>query len=180
MEEASNQPNDQASWTYEQEEPNNSPDLSKINISWTASEYISHQKDSGWYVMLGAGSVIAAIAVYVITQDRISSAMMVVVAVLFGIFAARKPKVLKYQITSHGITIGDKFYSFNEFKSFTVFDEGQISSVSLAPMKRFMPNLSIYYPPEQEEQIVGVVASFIPHEDREPDALDKFMHRVRF
>lgn len=160
-----------------------SPVQSEVNdtpVSWTASEYISHQKNSSWYVMLGLGSVMAAVLVYLITRDRISSSMMVLVAILFGIFAARQPRVLNYQISSHGITIGDKFYSFNDFKSFTLFEEGRVSSISLMPMKRFMPSLSVYYPPEQEEQIVGLIANYLPHEDREPDALDKLMHRVRF
>lgn len=106
--------------------------------------------------------------------------MIVVVAIMFGVFAARQPRVLAYQLDHSGIRIGDKFYPYSEFKSFSVLDEGPVSSILLLPLKRFMPGVSMYYPPEQEEKIVTVIANYLPHEEREPDPLDRLMRKMRF
>lgn len=153
---------------------------SSTEVSWTASEYIAHQKNTGWYVLLGLGAVAAAVVVFLLTRDKISSGMVVVVAVMFGIFAARQPRVLAYQVTQGGVKIGEKFFQYGDFKSFSVLDEGHISSILLMPLKRFMPGVSMYYPPEQEEKIVNVLVNYLPHEERQPDFIDRLMRKVRF
>lgn len=149
-------------------------------VSWTASEYVAHQKNLSWFVVLGFGSVAAAAAVWFVTGDKVSTVMIVIVAVMFGIFAARQPKVLTYQVNHSGIRIGEKFYSFADFKSFSIIDEEQISSIMLMPLKRFRPGISMYYPPEEEDKIVEVVANYLPHEERAPDSMDRLMRKVRF
>ena len=149
-------------------------------VSWTASEYIAHQKSGSWYFgLLAAGSVLAAI-IFLLTRDVVTLVTIIVVTILFGVFASRKPRVLQYELNESGITIAEKHYVYEEFKSFSVHDEGGVRSLFLLPMKRFMPGLSLYYPPDQEDQILQTISLYLPHEDREPDPVDRLMKRVRF
>jgi hypothetical protein len=48
------------------------------------------------------------------------------------------------------------------------------------PLKRFMPPLSLYMDPADEEKIVDVLADYLPVEQREQDPIDKLMRRLRF
>jgi hypothetical protein len=148
--------------------------------SWSASEYIAHQKAASWYFgLLGIAVVVAAI-VYIVTRDIISSIVVLVVAVLFGVFATRKPQVLEYAIHDSGLQIGNKFYTFQDFKSFSLIDDGAISSIFLMPTKRFMPGLTIYFPPEQEKQVTEAIGAYLPFEERDLDPVEKLMKKVRF
>lgn len=178
------------SWNYKPEEPavvggeNVAPQLQPQHleaVEWTASEYIAHHKTPGWFVMVGVATSILAILVYFVSRgDIISTCMMIVVGVVFGVIGGRVPRVLEYSLDDSGIRIGPKFYTYGDFKSFAIQDEGAISSISLLPLKRFMPSISIYYAPEDEEKIIQVLSLGLPIEHREQDALDRLMRRLRF
>ncbi len=150
-------------------------------VSWTASEYVAHHKSTGWFVMLGLATAVAAIIVYFFTQgDRISAGMIVVVGAVFGVMAARTPRVLEYSVNSSGVQIGPKFYGYGELKSFAILEEGVIRSILLLPLKRFMTSISIYYDPADEDKIVRVLSAALPVEQRSQDPLERLMRRVRF
>lgn len=150
------------------------------DVQWTASEFIEHQKSSSWHMGVIAGGVVLAAVLYLITRDLVSVLVVIIAAILFSIIGSRKPRTLNYQINPDGITIAGKLYPFTDIKSFSVIEEGAINSIQLIPLKRFMPSLSVYYPPEQEEAIIGSLADYIPHEDHRGDPVDKLMKRLRF
>lgn len=149
-------------------------------VAWTASEFIAHQKSSSWYAILGGAAAVAAVAVYFLTHDKITVGMIIVAAIFMGIFAGRKPRTLQYEIDASGVRIAQKLYPYGLFKSFSVIDEGPLSSIVLMPLKRFMPSISMYYEPSDEAAIVNMLSAYLPYEERQRDAVDSFMHRIRF
>lgn len=149
-------------------------------VQWTASEFIAHQKNTGWYGLLFLAAIAGSAAMYLLTRDVISTVMVVIVAVILGIFAARKPRTLDYQVDENGIHIGPKSYPYADFKSYAIIDEGAFNSITFIPMKRFMPAISVYYEPADEDQIINVLGNYLPVEERQKDAIDKFMHKIRF
>lgn len=149
-------------------------------VTWTASEFIAHQKGFEWYLGLALGSMLLASVVYAFTRDFVSSGMIIVVAIAFWAFAVKKPRVLQYVVDDNGITMGQKHYAFSMFKSFSIVDDGAAHSLLLMPMQRFMPSLSIYYALEDEERILSKVADHLPFEERNQDIIDRTMRRIRF
>lgn len=150
-------------------------------ISWTASEYISHHKSTGWYIVLGLLTVIiAGLAYWMTGGDIISVVVLILVAIVFGMYAARKPREQEYAVGDTGIAIGPKVYPYAELKSFAILDEGPFSSIVFMPMKRFMPMISIYYDPKDEQQIFNVLAQHLPNEQRKHDRIDRIMKKIRF
>lgn len=149
-------------------------------VSWTASEFIAHQKGFEWYLGLGLGAILLAALVYIFTRDYVSSGMIVIVALAFGIFAVKKPRVLQYTLDDDGMTIGQKHYAFSMFKSFSVIDDGAAHALLLMPMQRFMPSISVYYAPDDEEKILTKIADFLPFEEHSQDVVDRVMRRIRF
>jgi len=150
-------------------------------VSWTASEYIAHQKNFGWWLGFFAIVFVIAALVYLMTRDIFS---VIVVAGVFsaaGYYAGRKPTVQQYRITDGGVYIGDKLYSFAELKSFSVVRQGAFSSIQFVPMRRFMPYIPMYYAPDQEETILDTLAQYLPFEaERRQDPIDRLMHKIRF
>lgn len=150
------------------------------DVQWSASEFIAYQKTAGWYLLILLGIVALAAVVFLATQDYLSSGAIVVAGILFLMFASRKPRVLNYSVNSSGLTIGQKHYTFKDFRSFSIIEETHVRSIMLTPLKRFMPAISMYFEPTDERKITEALSAYLPYEDRKQDAVDKVMQRLRF
>jgi hypothetical protein len=156
------------------------PDNTEGQITWTASEYVAHHKTATWYVTLMVIAVVAAGVAYLVTKDLITAVSIILIALVFGLSAARKPRVLEYHLDNRGLKIAQKSYPYGIFRSFAVIDEGAFSSIVFMPLKRFMPIMTIYYAPEDENLIVQIIADHLPMEQRKHDAIDALLHKIRF
>lgn len=148
-------------------------------VHWTASEFIAHEKSPLWYLALaGITVILMAFAIFVV-HDTVAVVSIFLIAILFGAVASHKPRTLQYTIDSNGITMGNRQFSYGEFKSFGVVKEEAFSNITLAPLKRFAPPLSIYYPPEEEENIVQVLTAYLPVAPVRSDMIDGLLRRIR-
>lgn len=155
---------------------NSSQDL----VEWTASEYVAHEKSIGWHLWLVAAAVIVAALVYLITRDTISTGVVLFAAVVFAVTAARKPRVLAYRVDQGGLTIGQKYYPYSQFKSFAVLQEGAFFTLSFLPLKRFSPSVDIHVPPDNAEAIMNVLTNNLALEPRRQGLVDTLTHRIRY
>lgn len=149
-------------------------------VSWTASEFVHHEKSFSWYFGLAVGAAILAFFIYVITKDAVSVAVVVVAAIVLAIYGSHHPRQLQYRLGSHSLAIGDKQYHYSDFKSFSIVPEGAFSGIIFMPLKRFAPPLTIYYDPEDQEKIMAVLSTALPYEEPKRDVVDTFMRRIRF
>jgi len=172
--------NIQQSNSFDSTVPESVAQTSSPSITWTASEFIDHRKNSGWYAVLALSGGILTAIVYITTRDIVTGVAIIIATISFGIFASRKPRTLNYGMGVDGLNIGNKNYSFSNFKSFSIKRDGAIGSIDLMPLQRFMPGLTIYCPPDLEDQIIDVLTSYLPHEERSSDLVDKFMNKIRF
>jgi hypothetical protein len=76
--------------------------------------------------------------------------------------------------------VGTHEYTFNEFQSFGIIQEGPIESIILMPQKRWSPAINMYFSPEDGQQIFDILSEFLPFEQHERDIIDKFLHKIRF
>ncbi len=160
--------------------PKPTPAAADGSVSWTASEFVAHEKSTGWYAALTLVAIIITAVVFLITRDKISSGVVLVCALALAVLAARKPRQQQYTVDSGGITVGQKHFDYGMFKSFAVVPEGAFSSIVLTPLKRFAPLTTIYYAPEDEEQIVALLTDHLPFEEHKLDMVDNLMRRIRF
>ncbi len=188
--------NDDSSWEYKPDgkEIAATPDLpgsalkSEIQpksskneaVTWTASEYIDHTRGPGWYLALVAGTTVLAALIYFITKDYFATGVVALMGIIVGVFSRQKPKQVAYELSTSGLKAGEKVYPLNLFKSFALIREGELLSVNLIPIKRFMPPLSIYLDPSDEEKIVGLLGSHLPLEEGSLDPVERLSRRLRF
>jgi len=149
-------------------------------ITWTASEFIAHDKSGGWYAILTLGSIVLAALLWFLTKDWVTPAVVLFAAFIFGVYAKRKPRELVYTLDDHGLIIGDKHYPYDQFRSFAVVPEGGVAGIVFMPLKRFGAPLTIYYDPADENKIVDLLAIVLPLEHRTQDPIDRLMWRIRF
>lgn len=161
-------------------QPPTQPILAGETVSWTASEFVAHHKTGAWYLGLVGATVAVTAAVYFFTRDFITIAVLSVGAATFAFYAGRQPRQLSYQLDNDGLTIGTRHFPYGNFRSFALVQEGAFASIILTPLKRFAPLTTIYFPPEGEERIVGMLTSRLPVENYRHDAVDRLMQRIRF
>lgn len=169
-----------SSWQYAPEADTEPSGFELEPISWTASEFVEHEKDASWFIGLGAITGLAVTITYLFTRELLPAIAIVLAGCLFGVTARRKPRSLEYQLNNAGVSVGGKFHQYDEIKSFSVLEEGAFKSIQLTPHKRFAMPITLYYPPENEEQIVTMLGSYLPHEQRSHDPVERLMHKVRF
>ncbi|HEX7963758.1 MAG TPA: hypothetical protein VF466_04170 [Candidatus Saccharimonadales bacterium] len=149
-------------------------------VEWSASEFIAHDKNPLWYVTLIVIAALVTGIIYFISRDIVSVVAIVVLASVFGVAASRKPRIVEYRLDRGGITVGRRFHPYGDFKSFAVIEEGVFASITLLPLKRFNLPLSIYFSPDDEHEIMDVIANHLPLQPGALDSLDRFMRNIHF
>lgn len=167
-----------ASWAYREGSDGSEDPLEPI--TWTASEYIDHEKRASWFLAVAGIAGLMAGLIYLLTHDAINGIVIIVVAALFAVAGARRPQTLPYGLDAGGIHIGNKFYGYEQLRSFAVMQEDVFRSIQIFQFKRFTTPITLYFPPEQEEKIVHFLGSFLPNEIRAHDPIDRLMRKVRF
>jgi len=149
-------------------------------VEWTASEFINHHKSSQWYAMLAIITAVLAVIVYMLNKDILSGIIVVLLGGLTAFAANRQPSVLPYRLDVRGLTIGARFYPYNAFKSFSVIKEGPFSNITIMPTGGFMPELSIYYSPDDEQDILEVLGEHLPMQQSQGAYVDRLARRLHF
>ena len=149
-------------------------------IQWKASEFIDHQKSTGWFLPLVATGLAASIIVYFLTRDILAVSVLVLGTITFAVYAKQKPRTLTYTLLPGGIKVGEKSYSYDDFKTFSIIQDGALFTLFLQPIKRFVPPITIYFDPDDGEKIFDTLATHLPHEEREQDPIERFMRKIRF
>lgn len=187
----------QPQWQYNsgQLQPQNTPPLSPVQqaandntqtnndgslATWSASEFIAHDKPKNWYFLLFILSIATSAVIYLITREIFSVIIVLVLAAAMAVYAGVKPRVLKYGIYSDGFKVGDKLYPYTVFRSFSVMDDTSIPSIQLLPQKRFMVPVTVYCNPGDIDAIAEILGEFLPYEHKERDMIDKFSSRIKF
>lgn len=154
---------------------------SDTSIKWTASEFVHHEKNITWYLGLLAVTLGVATAVYfILNKDIFTLVIVVLLGIVFGIAGARKPRVLEYAVDDLGLTVAQKRYKYEDFKSFSLEKDSAISSLVFMPVQRFSSALTLYVPEENIDDVIDLVGIYLPLEQHETGYVDKFLSRIRF
>lgn len=148
-------------------------------IQWQATEYVQQSRTAVWFVVLAVISLIL-IAVAIFLMQSISFAILVpVMAAALVIYVRRPPALIDYTVSRKGIHINDRLHTYDEFRSFGVLSHDGTHSIVLVPRKRFQLSQTMYFPEEVGEGLVDMLAARLPMKEVKPDAIDRFLARLR-
>lgn len=148
-------------------------------IHWSASEYISNEKNSLWFIVFSI-VVLGLIAVDIfLIKSYTFSVLVAVMAMAVIVFSRRPPRIIDYTMTGQGLYVGERLYHFSEFKSFGVISEDNQHSLMLIPVKRFSLGVTVYFPYEAGEKIVDILGARLPMENLKLDIIDIIVRKLR-
>ena len=88
-------------------------------LVWSALEYEERERSPDWFWALGIIVVTSSLAA-LIYGNYFFAALLILGGVLLGFFAIRKPEVVTYELNEKGLIIGNRFYPYENIKSFWV------------------------------------------------------------
>mgnify|MGYP001578589013 CR=1 FL=1 len=86
------------------------------SVSWTAPEYLAHERGAGWYLLLILGTSLLAASIYLLSKDLFAPIAIGAVGIIVGVFAARKPQDISYGLSSSGVAIGPKAHPYSSHR----------------------------------------------------------------
>ncbi|MEI6850654.1 MAG: hypothetical protein WCK26_01665 [Candidatus Saccharibacteria bacterium] len=162
------------------ENDSNEVDEDDNPLHWSASEYITKDKNIVWFIIFGI-VVLALIAADIFfLQSYTFSVLIVVMAFSVIIFSSRPPRIIDYTLSSdQGLYVGEKLHHFSEFKAFGLINDQGQHSIMLVPVKRLSLSTSVYFPEEAGEEIVDIFGSRLPMKELKLDAIDIIVRKLR-
>jgi len=148
-------------------------------LTWTASEYVQHDKQVAWYLALTVVTIVL-LGLAIFMQAWTFAVLVIVMGVCVGVLAGRPPHSVKYTLSEYGLRVDEKNFAYHDFRAFGVIQDAALYSVVLIPNKRFMPAVNVYFPSEMGEQIVDIFGAFLPMEHVELDFVEKLARKIRF
>ncbi|MBQ7802586.1 hypothetical protein IJ380_01860 [Candidatus Saccharibacteria bacterium] len=155
-----------------------SPSKKEI-VNWDAVEYVQAEKNTGWYIALVIVSL-ALIGLSIWLQWWTFTALIVFSVIALILYSVRPPRTLHYSLTSKGLSEGNRLYSYEEYRSFGIYQDGKNFAIMLTPRKRFAPRVTVYFPEKQGEEIVDAFGMRLPMEEVRLDLLDRMVKFLRF
>lgn len=147
-------------------------------VQWQAQEYYNHENGRIWYVGF-AVVVLAVMATAVYLQAWTFAVLVPIMAAALLVYVKRPAQQFSYVLSTKGLYINDVLHPFAEFKSFGVIHDGHEFSITLTPVRRFRPNLTVYFPEEVGEKIVDLLGVRLPMRTIKRDVLDKLVSFLR-
>ena len=152
--------------------------MGKAEVTWQAEEYVTQEKNGGWYVgLVVIGLALVALSIWLGWWSFTILIVLSVIALI--LYSVRPPRKLNYAITNKGLKEGNKLYKFEDYKSFGVLQDGNRFAIVLTPKKRFYPAVTVYFPEHNGEEIVDGFGMKLPMAEVKLDFLDKLVRILR-
>ena len=148
-------------------------------VQWEAEEYVSHEKNMGWYFGLILVGVIFSL-ISIRFEWWTFTALVVVSVIAIITYSVRPPRKIQYVLSEKGLTEGERMYRFEEYKAFGILQDDVHFAIVLMPKKRFSPAVTVYFPENKGEEIVNMFGKRLPMEEVRLDAIDKIVEKLRF
>lgn len=125
-----------------------SSDLSKEEhgkklAEWEFTEYVKYERSLAWYIGLGIIEVVVIIY-SILSKNFLFALIAILVGLILVLHSKREPAELNCQIFEDGIQVGQKFYEWNDIKTFRlVYLPPEIKLLYIDLKSVFMPDFSV-------------------------------------
>ncbi len=148
-------------------------------ITWSALEYEYKEKGKDWYFALGIITISASVASFLL--DNILFSLLILISGLtVAMYGARKPKILKIELTERGVFVNKSLHPFNTLKSFWIEENEDKPKILFEFKKTFLPYVVIPIKDGDIINIRGFVSEFLQEEELHEPFAQKIMDYLGF
>ena len=155
------------------------PDPTEPLLIWQEREVNDTTRPRGWYVIFGV-VVVVLFAISIFLFKSYTFALLIPIMAVALIVSLQRPAALVNYSASHAeVVVGQRTYSYDTFRSFSVTAKPTQNWITLIPRKRFAMPIVMYFPEDVGEQLVDLIASHLPMSERKPDLLERLIIYLR-
>lgn len=149
-------------------------------LSWETEEYTHHQKNKDWYWAVGIVTF-GFLALAIILQNYLFAIMVLIGGFVISLYGAKKPRVIKFAITSRGIMADKILYPYDNLKYFWLnYDPPHIRALYLISKKTFQPQITIPIGHADPNQIREHLIKFLEEKEIEEPLFDTIARFFKF
>lgn len=131
-----------------------------------------------WYAALFVITISLSGLTLLVTDSWLSALVVILAAVALIVVNTKGPNVQAYGIFDAGVQIEERFYGYDQLRSFSVNSLNNETLIELEPSKRFYPRITMHAG-ELIDQAQNLLSQFLPKNNREPDMIDKISQRLK-
>ncbi len=148
-------------------------------LRFAAHDSHHHRKNSLWYVGIGLLFVAVLAALYQAGEYLLMAVAGAAVLALFRL-ADLGVRERDIQISEHGVTFGDEFWSFFQLRAFWAAEHADSVSIYIERLN-WAPTVHFIVPHARAEEVVQLLADHLPWHDHRSEPLgDRLGRLLRF
>ena len=151
-------------------------------ITWSALEYEEKERSIDWYWAVGIIALVIAV-VAIIYQNYLFAILVVIGAFTLLLYAAKKPKVVSFELAQSGIRINNILYAYAILRSFWIHHhQGERrGKIIILSQKTLMPYIVIPLPDSPHaDDIHRFLAEHLKEEEHHESISEILMERLGF
>lgn len=156
---------------------NDSSQKPSLLLSWQSGGDISDRGPT-WYATIFVVTVTFAGLTILVTGSWLSAVVVVLAAATLIVVNTKSPQVQAYGIFDAGVQIEERFYGYDQLRSFNLNSTNGETLIELEPSKRFYPRITMHAG-DYIDQAQELLAQFLPKNHREPDVIDVISKRFK-
>jgi hypothetical protein len=153
------------------------------SISWQSPDYRLKSKSFLWY--LGMAAFVAVTTLLIIFLQKFSilaiSEVVVLIAIVVSVNVAtnRKPPQVSYSVSPYSLTVNNKNYSLDSFKTFSISENSSGNEeIVLMPNSDYGPPLSLRLDDESKQKVFDIISESVPYKQQDPGFVDKLAKKI--
>jgi len=146
-------------------------------IEWVAPEYEFHKKSPDWFWTLGI-ITLALFLSTILLHSFLFGFLILLAGFSLALYGARRPNIVSFKISTRGIHIGSRIYSYENLKCFWVdYEPPYKKELIVESKKTFMPHINIILGDADPIKIRNYLLQFL-REEKIEESLTSAIARV--
>jgi len=147
---------------------------------WQAVEFESQKKSASWFVYVVVAAL-AIIGIFVWQRQWLSIGVTIAAVAALWSQARTSGRKKNYAIYDQGVTIDNRVYTFDQFKSFWIFPHQDRLVIRFEQLRRLALPIEMPVEGENPDQIRLLLAKHLPEEEEKgEDVMDTINRWIRF
>ena len=149
-------------------------------LSWETEEFEHREKNKDWYWSVGIVTV-GFFALAIILENYLFAILVVMGGFTVAMYGSKKPKVVRFAITSRGIMTGDVLYPYDNIEYFWIhYDPPHVRSLYLVSKKMLQTQIIIPLGHTDPNEVRECLIKFAEEKEIEESLFDTIARFFRF
>ena len=153
--------------------------MTREPISWETAEHAYNEKTNDWYWIVGVIGLTVAIVAYLF-GNAMFGAVMIVGTLTIMIHGAKRPKVIKVELTGNGVRVGSHFYPYNQMKAFSLDEESDPQVLVLDIKSPLFRDIHLFINNIPADHIREFLLDHLDEKYHEPSFTEGLIHYLGF